>query len=97
MGAQAVVMKLGSRGSLVATNGGQLARLGAYTVDIVDTTAAGDAFTAALGVAVARGESLAGAARFANAAGALACTRLGTQCAMPTSDEVRMLRTDQPI
>ncbi len=97
LGAEAVALKLGPRGSLVAANGGQLARLGAYKVDIVDTTAAGDAFTAALGVAVGRGESLAAAAQFANAAGALACTRLGAQRAMPTEDEVRMLMTDQEV
>ncbi len=95
MGAEAVVLKLGPRGSLAADNGGQLARLMPYKVDIVDTTGAGDAFTAALGVAVARGQALAHAAQFANAAGALACTTLGAQRAMPTLDEVRMLMTDQ--
>jgi sugar/nucleoside kinase (ribokinase family) len=31
------------------------------------------------------------AARFANAAGALACTKFGSQTAMPTSDEVAAL------
>lgn len=96
LGAEAVVLKLGARGSLVADNNGHLARLRAYKVDIVDTTAAGDAFTAALGVAIGRGEELDAAARFANAAGALACTRLGAQQAMPTRDEVRMLMADQP-
>jgi len=94
-GAEAVVLKLGSRGSLAAGNGGQLARLMPYKVDIVDTTGAGDAFTAALGVAVANGQALEQAARFANAAGALACTTLGAQRAMPTLDEVRMLMADQ--
>ena len=97
LGAEAVVLKLGARGSLVANNNGQLARLRAYKVDIVDTTAAGDAFTAALGVAIGRGEELVAAARFANAAGALACTRLGAQQAMPTLDEVSMLMADQPV
>ena len=97
LGAEAVVLKLGARGSLVANNNGQLARLRAYKVDIEDTTAAGDAFTAALGVAIGQGEELTAAARFANAAGALACTRLGAQRAMPTLDEVRMLIADQPM
>jgi ribokinase len=64
-------------------------------VDVVDTTAAGDAFTAALGYAIAQGQTLPKAARFANAAGALACTRLGAQAAMPTLDEVRCLLADQ--
>ncbi len=94
-GAAAAVLKLGSRGSMVVTADGEMARLAAYGVDIVDTTAAGDAFTAALGVGVARGEDLRDAARLANAAGALACARLGAQGAMPTLAEVRMLMDDQ--
>jgi ribokinase len=95
-GAKAVVLKLGSRGSMVVTADGHMARVGAYNVDIVDTTAAGDAFTAALAVNVAQGMELIAAAKFANAAGAIACTRLGAQSAMPTRDEVRMLMQDQP-
>jgi len=81
---------------MVVTADGKMARVGAYDVRIVDTTAAGDAFSAALAVGVARGEDLRDAARFANAAGALACTKLGAQSAMPTRDEVRMLMADQP-
>jgi ribokinase len=96
-GAKAAVLKLGSRGSMVVTADGHMSRVPAYEVDIVDTTAAGDAFTAALAVAVATGRSLREAAKFANAAGALACTRLGAQSAMPTAAEVGMLMQDQPI
>ena len=95
-GAKAAVLKLGARGSLVVTADGQIARVPAYKVKIVDTTAAGDAFTAALAVAAASGKPLPEAAKIANAAGALACTRLGAQSAMPTADEVRMLMEDQP-
>jgi ribokinase len=95
-GAMAAVLKLGARGSLVITADGQIARVPACKVNIVDTTAAGDAFTGALAVAVATGVALPQAARLANAAGALACTRLGAQSAMPTADEVRMLMHDQP-
>jgi ribokinase len=95
-GAKATVLKLGSRGSIVVTADGQIARVPAYKVDIVDTTGAGDAFTGALAVAIATGQDLPAAAKFANAAGALACTKLGAQSAMPTSDEIRMLMADQP-
>jgi ribokinase len=87
-GAKAAVIKLGARGSLVVSAEGHISRVGPYHVDVVDTTAAGDAFTAALGLAVARGDKLRAAARFANAAGALACTRPGAQPSMPTADEV---------
>ncbi len=94
-GAKAAVLKLGSRGSMVVTADGHMARVRSYNVDIVDTTAAGDAYTAALAVCVGEGKPLVDAAKFANAAGALACTRLGAQSAMPTRHEIRMLMADQ--
>jgi ribokinase len=53
-------------------------------VDVVDTTGAGDAFNAGLGVALAEGRSLVDAVQFANCAGALACTRLGVIPALAT-------------
>jgi len=90
-GAKAVVLKLGGQGSLVSTDPGNGVIVPPFQVDVVDTTAAGDAFTGALAVALARGDRLEEAARFANAAGALACTRLGAQSAMPTSDTVENL------
>lgn len=96
-GAETAVLKLGARGSLVVTSDGHFYRIPSYKVDVVDTTAAGDAFTAALGVAIARGMHIRQAARFANAAGALACTRFGAQQAMPTANEVTMLMADQPM
>ena len=94
-GAKAAVLKLGARGSLVLTADGQIAKVPPYKVNIVDTTAAGDAFTASLAVGMARGLSLTQAARIANAAGALACAKFGAQSAMPTADEIRMLMADQ--
>lgn len=94
-GAKAAVLKLGSRGSMVVTADGDIDRVPPFKVDIVDTTGAGDTFSAAIGVAAARGLDLAMAAKFANAAGALACTRLGAQAAMPTEAEVLMLMQDQ--
>jgi ribokinase len=94
-GAKAAVLKLGQRGCLIGTDDGHFYRVPAYKVDVVDTTAAGDAFTAALAVALASGRRMHDAARFANAAGALACTRFGAQAAMPTLAEVNILMTDQ--
>jgi ribokinase len=60
-------------------------------VPVVDTTAAGDAFAGALAVALAESKPLAQAVRFANAAGALACTKPGAIAAMPTRPEVESL------
>ncbi|MCY4651555.1 MAG: ribokinase [Dehalococcoidia bacterium] len=63
----------------------------AYEVEIADTVAAGDAFTAALGVALAEGRSLNDAVRYASASGALAVTKSGAQEAMPYRREVDAL------
>lgn len=96
-GAKAAVLKLGGRGSMVSTADGHFYRIQPYRVSVVDTTAAGDAFTAALAVGLARGMHPRESARFANAAGALACTKIGAQEAMPNIYEIKMLMDDQPI
>jgi len=96
-GAGAAVLKLGPRGCLAAMADGHFYTVPTYDVPVVDSTAAGDAFTGALGLALARGQNLHQAAKFANAAGALTCTRLGAQSAMPTAQEVALLMKDQPI
>jgi ribokinase len=62
-----------------------------FRVQVVDATAAGDAFTGALAVGLAEGMALAQAVRFANAAGALTCTRAGAMIAIPTRAEVDAL------
>ena len=95
-GAKAVALKLGARGAVAVQADGHFYRAPAYKVSVVDTTAAGDAFTAAVALALAQDRPLRDAIQFANAAGALACTRLGAQSAMPTADEVRFLIADQP-
>ena len=87
MGPKTVVLKLGAAGCLVA-HPGEIAHLPAFRVKAVDTTAAGDAFTAALTVALSEGQSLFYAMKFANAAGALACTKFGAQPSMPTRLEM---------
>ena len=87
MGAKAVVLKLGAAGCLVARPG-ESVRMPAFRVKAVDTTAAGDAFTAALAVVLSEGQCLFNATKFANAAGALACTKFGAQPSRPTRAEV---------
>ena len=64
---------------------------------MVDTTAAGDAFTAGLAVARAEGKPLAEAVRLANAAGALCCRGLGAQPSLPTRAEVKALLGGLPF
>ncbi|RMF02028.1 MAG: ribokinase, partial [Chloroflexi bacterium] len=57
-------------------------------VEVVDTTGAGDAFNAGLAVALASGKPLPDAVRFANCAGAIACTRLGVIPSLGTREMV---------
>jgi ribokinase len=80
-----------TRGSGRATleQGGELvAEAVPPTVTAVDTTGAGDTFTAALTVALTEGQEPAQALRFACAAGAAATTRMGAQSSLPGRDEV---------
>jgi ribokinase len=89
-----VVVTLGAAGAYAATRdgGGHLAP--APRVDAVDTVGAGDCFCGALGAALARGNDIDAAIRFATHAAAIAVTRRGAQTAMPHLDEVRALLGD---
>ena len=89
-GAPAAVAKLGEGGAFYAAreDGGFVP---AFNVDAVDSVAAGDAFAAGLGVALAEGRSLSDAVKFGSAAGALAVTKSGAQEAMPFRREVDAL------
>lgn len=89
-GAQAVVLKLDKNGSLVANRDG-VRVFPAFKVDVVDSTAAGDAFNGALAMMLANGMTLDEAAVFANAAGAIACQRHGAIPSLPSLDEVEAL------
>jgi len=85
-GPHLVVVTRGAAGAVVANRDGVVA-LPAFSVTAVDTTAAGDAFTAALAVGLAERLPPAEAARRAAAAGALAATRRGAQPSLPTRAE----------
>ncbi|MEU8541482.1 ribokinase [Streptomyces sp. NPDC048717] len=94
LGPRSVVVTLGERGALVATGGEdgvKTARVPSVKVDAVDTTGAGDAFTAALGWKLGTGSSLAEAAAYAARVGAAAVTRPGAQESYPTAEEVAAL------
>ena len=93
-GPGAVVLKAGPRGAVVA-RGNRCEGVPAFRINPVDTTAAGDAFTAALAVETVKGTDLAAAARVANAAGALACLKFGAQPSMPTADDIARFLADR--
>jgi ribokinase len=87
LGAETVVVKMGSDGSMLVTAKGAV-HFPASSIQAVDPTAAGDAFTAALTVKLAAGENIEDAIRYANLAGALAVTKLGALPSLPTREEV---------
>ncbi len=97
LGVGKVVLTLGSRGALALDKAGQITYLPAHQVQVVDTTAAGDAFVAGLALGLAEGRPLVEAARLGNAAGAIAVTRLGAQPAMPYRQEVEALLTSAKV
>jgi ribokinase len=87
-GAGKVVLTLGAAGALVH-DGVEAVHVPATSAGpVVDTTGAGDAFNGGLAVALARGEVLLAAARFATRVAAVAVTRSGTAAAMPWAREL---------
>ena len=86
-----IATTFGAAGAVLSQNGEDVARAKPPRIEAVDTTAAGDTFTAALTVALVEGQSHEEALQFACAAGAAAATKLGAQPSLPTRDEVTRL------
>lgn len=86
-----VATTLGARGAALSRRGARLASAAAPAIHAVDTTGAGDAFVAALTVALLEQQPLDRALAFACAAGAAAATRAGAQSSLPTRAEVLAL------
>ena len=87
-GVKNVILKQGAAGVLLADARGSRTHIGAFQVDALDTTAAGDAFNGAFAVGLMRGNSPEASARFAAAAAALSVTRHGAQPSLPDYEEV---------
>ncbi len=86
-GAGAVLVTLGE-GGVLACQGDTAIHFPAFSVEAVDTTAAGDAFNGALALGLAAGGTLEQAIPLASAAAALACTKRGAQDSLPGRAEV---------
>ena len=87
-GAGAVALTLGAHGAAVG-RGEQRRQIPAPSVAVVDTTAAGDAFTGALAGELVGGRDFFAAAETAVRAGSLAVTRRGAQPSLPRLAELR--------
>jgi ribokinase len=88
---QRIVITLGAGGAVLVYEN-QSCHVPAPVVDVVDTTAAGDAFVGALGAVLQRGGGDDDALRRAVLAGSLACTKMGAIPSLPTADQVQALR-----
>lgn len=85
-----VLLKCGAAGCLVATRDART-RIPAHRVAAVDATGAGDTFAGALLARLLAGDALDAAARYANAAAALATTGYGAVAPIPHEPAVRAL------
>ncbi len=85
--AKYIVLKLGDRGAFVY-DGRHIHSAPSFPVHAVDTTAAGDAFTAALTLRYLEGDDITEAATYANAVGAITVSRAGASYTIPTAAEV---------
>ncbi|MCP4472999.1 MAG: ribokinase [Gammaproteobacteria bacterium] len=87
-GANMLLLTMSEQGVLLSTAQQPPEWLPAFPVTVVDSTAAGDTFNGALAAALAQGNPLKQAIRFAQAAAALSVTTLGAQASIPCYQEV---------
>lgn len=86
-GPQTVIVTLGANGALMVTKE-MTQHIPPFKVNVVDTTAAGDAFIGGFASALLQNKPLDEAVRNACACGALATTKVGAQPSLPTKEEV---------
>jgi ribokinase len=88
LGPRAVIMTMGSRGNIVATNEG-IEEFPAFRTEVLDTTGAGDAFNSAfVHAVVVKGMDFSKSSLIANASAALKIKNVGAQSGLPTSHEL---------
>lgn len=85
--AKYIVLKLGENGCSI-WDGENLTTLPAYKSKVIDTTAAGDCFTAAMALEYLNSGDILKACDMGNKAGSIAVSRMGAQDSMPAYDEL---------
>ena len=94
-GTKNVLLKMGSRGALVTQQDGPKELVPAFSVNPIDTTAAGDAFNGGFAVGLMKGMNPIESASFASAVAAISVTRAGAQPSMPALQEVEQFMAEQ--
>jgi 2-dehydro-3-deoxygluconokinase len=92
-GAPQVVLKMGAAGCL-ASDGKRRERIAAHSVECIDATGAGDCFDGAFLARILAGDDTFAAARYANAAAALATTGYGAVAPLPRPGAVEQFIQD---
>ena len=91
-----VVLTQGVRGGIILDARG-LRRYESYPVDVMDSNGSGDTFHGAFVAARIKGMSASDACRYASAAAAIKCTRLGARFGMPDDAECRAFLRDRGV
>jgi ribokinase len=95
--ASAAVLKLGADGAFLKCAEGPCEHFPAHAIEAVDSTAAGDAFTAALAITYIETRDMRAAVRAGNTAGALAAMEYGAQPSLPTAAAIAAFRPNQSV
>jgi ribokinase len=95
-GVSHAVITMGRRGCMVVDREGA-DHIAAFEIELVDQTGRGDAFAGALAAYYAVENDIRAAAKFASAAGALACTKFGSIEALPSKAEIIELLQKEDI
>lgn len=86
-GVKTVIVTWGEKGAVLVTEN-ECTHYPVQKVKVVDTTAAGDSFTAAVAVALSEKKGMNEAIEFANKVASIVVTREGAQTSIPQRDEV---------
>jgi len=95
LGSKHLVVTMGQYGAEIIGDTDQVLHIPAYTVQAVDTTAAGDCFVGAFAVALCEGKSISACVDLASAAAALSVTREGAQPSLPELTEVIKFKNER--
>jgi ribokinase len=86
-GAGCVIMKMGTRGVFLVDRNDST-HIPWFNLDVVDRTAAADAFGGALAASIGAGDDIHTAVKFAAAAGAIALSKFGAQDSLPKKEKI---------
>lgn len=89
-GIKNILLTLGSKGSCLFNEKGEVEKCDAFKVKAIDTTAAGDSFLGAFISKTLNGESIKESLKYASATSAIVVTRIGAQDSIPSIEEIKV-------